>query len=143
MKIANTVLFYLKYLTFAGFIYATIVMYPGLISDKIGIVCLVCAIIYILVSFAVFFKKTCSDRNNFLNGLVILLLHLYFMFLAYKYITLNGFLIENYRLFQLNYVVAGLAILILTFNKILFCFYDLDKDDNKNSSNWTIFILLL
>ena len=37
MSVMNKILFYFKYLTFAGFIYAGIVLYPGLISDNIGI----------------------------------------------------------------------------------------------------------
>ena len=130
MKVFNAILFYFKYLTFIGFIYAGVLLYPGLIENKIGIVCLALLIIYIITTFFMFFVKSKNEEKNTFNNLVICLLHLYFMFLAYRYITLNGLELVEPRFFQINYFIASLSIFILTFNKIILYISD-DKDKSK------------
>ena len=119
MKIFNIIVFYLKYLTFIGFIYAGVLLYPGLIVDKVGFTCLVLTVIYIVITFLMFFLKPKSEENNTFNNLVICLLHIYFMFLAYRYITLNGLQLAEPKFFQINYFIASLSIFILSFNKII------------------------
>ena len=133
MSVMNKILFYFKYLTFAGFIYAGIVLYPGLISDNIGIICLVLMIIYIITTFFMFFIKSKQEENNTFNNLVICLLHLYFMFLAYRYVTLSGLELIEPRFFQINYFIASLSIFILTINKLILFLSDNKKGNHKKN----------
>ena len=133
MKVFNAILFYFKYLTFIGFIYAGVLLYPGLIENKIGIVCLVLLIIYIITTFFMFFVKSKNEEKNTFNNLVICLLHLYFMFLAYRYITLNGLELVEPRFFQINYFIASLSIFILTINKLILFLSDNKKGNHKKN----------
>ena len=85
------------------FLCAAIVIYPGLISLKMGICLLVLLIIYSIVSFIMFFIKRPGEQFNVLNNIVLCFLHIYFCFIAYKYQSISGTLGDiNDSYFSLN-----------------------------------------
>lgn len=122
MKIINTIFLYLKHITFIGFLYASILLYPGLLGSDIGKCCLVFVIIYSLVTFLMFFIKSKEEQNNFLNNFVVSFLHLYFMFITYRYISSLGLELTNKMFFPTNYFIATLSMFILSANKFILWF---------------------
>ena len=49
--------YYLKYISFIFFLYSAIIIYPGLITQKIGICLLILIIIYSVVTFFMFLAQ--------------------------------------------------------------------------------------
>lgn len=122
MKIIRTILLYLKHITFIGFLYAGILLYPGLIESKIGICCLVFFIVYSIVTFLMFFVKSKGEQDNSLNNFVMSFLHLYFMFITYRYTSSIGLELVNESFFPINYFIASLSMFILSANKFILWF---------------------
>ena len=119
MKIINTILLYLKHITFIGFLYAGILIYPGLLESKVGICCLILFLVYSIVSFLMFFIKSNEEQNNILNNFVMTFLHVYFMFITYRYMSSVGLELVNENFFPINYFIAGLSMFVLSINKFI------------------------
>lgn len=119
MKIINTIFLYLKHITFIGFLYAGILIYPGLLESKVGICCLILFLVYSIVSFLMFFIKSNEEQNNILNNFVMTFLHVYFMFITYKYMSSVGLELVNENFFPINYFIAGLSMFVLSINKFI------------------------
>lgn len=112
--------YYLKYISFIPFLYASIIIYSGLVSEKMGICLLVLLIIYSIITFIMFLAKKKEEQYNIMNNLVLFFLHLYFCFIAYKYQTISTSLTDiNSTYFTLNYFVTALCLFTLTINKFI------------------------
>ena len=114
-KITN----YFKYITFICFLYASILLYPGLVKEKMGIICLIMVIIYSITTFIMIFVKNKDEEKNIFNNIVISILHFYFCFVTFRYRNTIGFQLTDTYFFPLNYFISSLAMLILTFNKLI------------------------
>lgn len=124
MNTCKNILYYFKYVTFVLFLYASIVLFPNLITLKMGIVCLILIILFSIVTFVMFFLKKSGEQFNILNNFVLCLLHLYFCFIAYRYqASIGSFNDLNNTYFTLNYFVTSLCLFTLTVNKFIL-FYD-------------------
>lgn len=119
LKIINTIFLYFRYITFIGFLYAGIVLFPDLIKSTIGIILLVLILIYSLSTFFMIFIKSSKEEDNILSNIVISLLNIYVMFIAYKYNNSLGFVLANPLYFMINYTIMGFSMIILTVNKFL------------------------
>lgn len=111
--------YYFKYISFILFSCATIVLYPGFTSLKIGICCLVLVIVYAVVTFVMFFTKFHGEQYNLLNNFVLCFLHLYTCFIAYKYDAIGDVFGISMAYFKLNFFVISLCLFTLTINKLL------------------------
>lgn len=110
---------YLKYLTFICFLYAAVSIYPGLIKDKMGIVCLIFIVLYSLVTFFMIFVKSKEEESNVFNNIVTCILHFYFCFITFRYYNSLGFKLDDSYFFTINYFIAALSMFILGFNKFI------------------------
>lgn len=120
MSLFRNLVYYFKYISFICFLYGIIVLYPGLLSLKMGICCLVCVIIYSIVSFVMFFAKFNGEQYGLLNNIVVCVLHGYFCFIAYKYSLVGSISIGiNDFYFSLNFFVGCLCLVVLTVNKFI------------------------
>lgn len=116
----NKIFYYLKYISFILFLYSAIVLYPGFMELKIGIVCLILLVVYSLVTFIMFFYKSSFEQYNLLNNFVLCFLHFYTCFVAYKYSSIGDvFGVSNTYYFHLNFFVIALCLFTLTINKII------------------------
>ena len=111
--------YYLKYISFIFFLYSAIIIYPGLITQKIGICLLILIIIYSVVTFFMFLAQKKGEQYNTLNNLVLFFVHLYFCFITYKYQTISTSLVDTNNYFALNYFVTSLCLFTLTINKFI------------------------
>lgn len=119
MSIVQKMAFYLKNITFICFLYAAVVLYSGLIKDKIGFVCLIIVIIYSLVTFFMLLVKNKEEESNVFNNIVVSLLHFYFCFITFRYCNSVGFQLVDSNFFTFNYFIVSLSMLVLTFNKFI------------------------
>ena len=119
MKIIRTIFLYLKHITFIGFLYAGILLYSGLLESKVGICCLILFLVYSIVSFLMFFIKSNEEQNNILNNFVMCFLHMYFVFITYRYMSSVGLELVNENFFPINYFIAGLSMFVLSINKFI------------------------
>lgn len=119
MNIVRNLFYYLRNLTFICFLYASVVLYPGLTKNTFGIICLVLVIVYSLATFFMMFVKNSDETDNIFNNIVICILHFYFCFVTYRYVNSIGFELANKNFFTLNYFIASLSMFILTFNKFI------------------------
>lgn len=119
MNKIRTLFLYLNHFTFIGFLYAGIILYPGLLDSNSGIACLILFIIYSLVTFLMFFIKSKEEQSNALNNFVVCFLHIYFIFVAYRYTSSVGIQLTNQMFFPINYFISGLSMFILSANKII------------------------
>jgi len=119
MKIIRTLFLYLNHFTFIGFLYAGILIYPGLLDSRTGILCLVLFIVYSLVSFLMFFVKSKEEQYSALNNFVVCFLHVYFMFVTYRYTSSIGLQLTNQMFFPINYFISALSMFVLSANKII------------------------
>lgn len=119
MNSLKKILYYFKYISFIFFLCATIVLYHGFTSFKIGICCLVLVIVYAVVTFVMFFTKFHGEQYNLLNNFVLCFLHLYTCFIAYKYDAIGDVFGISMAYFKLNFFVISLCLFTLTINKLL------------------------
>ena len=100
--------------------YSAIVLYPGFISIKMGIICLVLLVIYSIITFIMFFTKSSGEQYSLLNNFVLCFLHVYTCFIAYKYDLIGDvFDVSTTSYFNLNFFVIALCLFTLTINKII------------------------
>lgn len=116
--------YYFKYISFICFLYATIILFPDLISSSMGICCFSLILIYSLVSFVMFLGKFKGEQYNSLNNFVLCFLHFYVCFVAYKYQSFGNVLDTNTAFFELNYFITSLCLFVLTVNKFILKSYD-------------------
>lgn len=120
MNAFRNFLYYFKYISFICFLYAAIVLYPGFISIKMGIICLVLLVIYSIITFIMFFTKSSGEQYSLLNNFVLCFLHVYTCFIAYKYDLIGDvFDVSTTSYFNLNFFVIALCLFTLTINKII------------------------
>lgn len=120
MNAFRNFLYYFKYISFILFLYSAIVLYPGFISIKMGIICLVLLVIYSIITFIMFFTKSSGEQYSLLNNFVLCFLHVYTCFIAYKYDLIGDiFYVSTTSYFNLNFFVIALCLFTLTINKII------------------------
>ena len=120
MNAFRNFLYYFKYISFILFLYSAIVLYPGFISIKMVIICLVLLVIYSIITFIMFFTKSSGEQYSLLNNFVLCFLHVYTCFIAYKYDLIGDvFDVSTTSYFNLNFFVIALCLFTLTINKII------------------------
>ena len=120
MNAFRNFLYYFKYISFILFLYSAIVLYPGFISIKMGIICLVLLVIYSIITFIMFFTKSSGEQYSLLNNFVLCFLHVYTCFIVYKYDLIGDvFDVSTTSYFNLNFFVIALCLFTLTINKII------------------------
>ena len=120
MNAFRNFLYYFKNISFILFLYSAIVLYPGFISIKMGIICLVLLVIYSIITFIMFFTKSSGEQYSLLNNFVLCFLHIYTCFIAYKYDLIGDvFDVSTTSYFNLNFFVIALCLFTLTINKII------------------------
>lgn len=118
-KIINTFTIYLRHISFIGFIFSGIMIYPSLKDEKFGLLCLTLILIYSFVNLIMFFIKSKKELGNFLNNFVVCILHIYMMLIAYKYISSIDFPIINQSFFSFSYLIASISMFVLIINKFI------------------------
>lgn len=120
MKKVNNLLLYLRHITFIAFLWAGIILFPAFDKFDYGNLCFVFFIIYSIVTIIMFFVKPKFEQDNFLNNLVLCLLHAYFCFIAYKYSGVSDvFGVTNVFYFKLSFSISSLCMFVLTVNKFI------------------------
>ncbi len=122
MKAFSLITYYLKNITFIGFLISGIILYTDFIKSNFGIICFVLFMIYSLISFILFFVKNKHESEHSINNLVVIFLHCYLMIVAFRYLNGMNTVISNNSFFDINYIMISVAILTLAINKILVCF---------------------
>lgn len=112
IKIIKTILFF-------TFLYSLIRLIPNIVkSGFIGITFLVLSIIYILNEAFIYLIKEPKISNNLIQSIMNILLYVYIILLAYRYIaslTDPTYIIEE-SYFIINYIIASIGMIGTIFN---------------------------
>lgn len=119
-NIIKTIMIYSRHISFIAFLVAIILLYPSFEKTKYGTICFYISIVYIITTFIMFFIKNKQEETNLLNNFVLIFMHLYICFIAYKYQTIANYLIDsNTSYFSFNYIIISICITVLIINKLL------------------------
>ena len=111
---------YLRHISFILFLLAEIVLYSSFEKFKFGKLCLIISLIYIIVTFIMFFIKNKYEESNIFNNFVLCFLHLYIYFVASKYYLVKDYpVINNSNYFSFNLLMISICMSILCINKII------------------------
>lgn len=120
MKTFKEILLYIRHISFIAFLVAIIVLYPSFDKYKIGNICLIVSLVYIILTFMMIFVKNKNEEDNFLSNIVLCFLHLYICFVAYKYQTIGSYaLFNNTEYFSFNFLMISICMGILCANKLI------------------------
>ena len=118
-KLSNIFL-YFRHVSFIAFLVAMIYLYPSFHMYSFGVLCFVLSMIYIIITFVMFFVKNSVEENNFLNNFVLFFLHGYVCFLSYRFTAVyNVAFTEVDIYFKINFFIISICLFILTTNKII------------------------
>ena len=111
---------YLRHISFILFLLALIILYSSFEEFKYGQLCLIVSLIYIFVTFVMFFIKNKDEESNIFNNFVLCFLHTYICFVAYKYYLIKDFpIISNSDYFSFNLLMISVCMSVLCINKII------------------------
>lgn len=118
-NIINTLIIYLRHISFIGFVFSAIIIYPSLKTEKFGILCFSLILIYLIINTIMFFVKSRKELNNLLNNLVVCILHFYMLLIAYKYVYSIDIQLANPSFFSFSYLIASISMFVLIINKFI------------------------
>ena len=111
---------YSRHISFIIFLIAEIILYPSFEKFEFGKICLIVSLVYIVVTFIMFFVKNKNEESSVFNNFVLCFLHIYILFVAYKYYLIKDYaIISNTSYFSFNFLMISICISILCINKLL------------------------
>ncbi len=122
-KIIKKLFLYIKHITFIIFLISGIVLFQGFTKIDYGMICFILFLIYSFISIIIFLIKP-KESENILNNIVAIFLHIYFSFIAYKFLLVyNSFGIENSIYFKMNFIFSSVCLLVFSINNIIISKY--------------------
>lgn len=119
MGVVNKLFLYARHISFILFLYAGIILYPGFVSTPFNCAFFIVFLIYSLLSFVFFFIKSSGEQGSFLNNFVLCFLHIYFLFVAFRYDSSVGLDFSGDFYFFVNYLVLSFVMIVLCVNKFI------------------------
>lgn len=120
ITIINTILKYIRHISFILFLIAMIYLFPSFKKIDFGNTCFFISIVYIITTFIMFFIKNKQEETNTLNNFVLTFMHLYICLIAYKYQEISNYIINNNAsYFKFNFIIISICMVILIINKFL------------------------
>ena len=120
MKKLNSLILYIRHISFIAYLIAMIYLYTAFYKYSFGVICLIFSFFYIITTFVMFFIKNKNEENSILNNLVLCFLHSYICFLAYRYSSVyNVAFIHVDDYFKINFFIIAICLFTLTMNKII------------------------
>ena len=110
---------YSRHISFIIFLIAEIILYPSFEKFEFGKICLIVSLVYIVVTFIMFFVKNKNEESSVFNNFVLCFLHIYILFVAYKYYLIKDYaIISNTSYFSFNFLMISICISILCINNL-------------------------
>lgn len=124
MGIVSKLFLYGRHVSFALFLYAGIILYPDFVSSSFNLVFFGIFLFYSFLSFLFFFIKADAEQGNCFNNFVLCFIHIYFLFVAFRYESLMGLDVSGDIYFFINYLSLGFVLLVLSVNKFVLLILD-------------------
>lgn len=119
-KKTKNIVLYIRHISFILFLVSLTYLYPSFNRYELGKMCQVVSFIYIIITFIMFMIKNKGEQQNVLNNFVLIVLHLYFCLLAYKFQLISSYLVVDANsYFKFNFIILSFCMTILTINKLI------------------------
>ncbi len=124
------ILYIISNLLFIAGTISCIYLYPNMIeTGYLGFLFITTYLLHAIITIYYFLIKDEKLNNNIVENIVLIMLYAYIILITTKYKQLSNDIYEIDTLyFKINYVVASISLLSLTFNKIL-----IRTNNNRNS----------
>lgn len=120
MKKLNQVLFWIKNIVYFLFLFGVIKLLPNIYNAGfVGILFLIIAICYIVLSFYFYLKKDEKLNNDAAQNFISIGVYLYVYLIAMKFIEIKDFVTINNFYFITNYIIASVSMIGLVINNFL------------------------
>lgn len=115
------ILYIISNLLFIAGTISCIYLYPNMIeTGYLGFLFITTYLLHAIITIYYFLIKDEKLNNNIVENIVLIMLYAYIILITTKYKQLSNDIYEIDTLyFKINYVVASISLLSLTFNKIL------------------------
>lgn len=122
MNEIKKIMLFLRHISFIIFIVSITILYSGFFKYKFGKICLFLSFVYILLYFVFFLLKNKNEQGNMFNNFVLMFLHIYVSYIAYRYMLVaNDAFTNGTTYFAYNFFVIALCLFVLSFNEIIIC----------------------
>lgn len=118
----NNILYIITNILFIFATVACIYLYPNMIeTGLLGTIFLITYIIHGIFNIGLFLLKNKKEEKDFLQNLVSSFLYIYLILIAFRYVSsVNNLVYDiNILYFKINYIIASISMVAITFNKIL------------------------
>lgn len=115
------ILYIISNLLFIAGTISCIYLYPNMIeTGYLGFLFITTYLLHAIITIYYFLIKDEKLNNNIVENIVLIMLYAYIILITTKYKQLSNDIYEIDTLyFKINYVVASISLLSLTFNKVL------------------------